>query len=97
MSDLTNTVFATGCVVVVGRWASNETVNVKVVTGGLFLALLLTGISSANERFAQTFATTLLVLAIFTYGLPIAEILGFATTGKVTKPTAGTKVTVVNV
>ena len=85
MSDITNTVFATGAIVVVGRWASNESLNVKIVTGGMFLALMLTAIANANANFAGLFADFLLVAAIFTYGLPIATLIGI-TTGSI-KPT----------
>jgi hypothetical protein len=75
MSDVSNTVFATGAIVVIGRWATDETLSVKIVTGGLFLALMLTAIANANENFARLFADLLLVSAIFTYGYPISKLI----------------------
>ena len=91
MSDIQNTVFATGAIVVVGRWASNESLNVKIVTGGLFLALMLTAIANANESFARLFADFLLISAIFTYGIPLGQLIGI-TTGSI-KPTKPVKTT----
>jgi hypothetical protein len=87
MSDVTNTVFLTGGIVVVGRWAADEPLNVKIVTGGLFLAVILSAIGNANEHFAELFADLLLVAAIFTYGLPIATLIGI-TTGGIKAPKA---------
>jgi hypothetical protein len=84
MSDVSNTVFATGAIVVIGRWATDESLNVKIVTGGLFLALMLTAIANADENFARLFADLLLVSAIFTYGLPISRLIAI-TTGPATK------------
>jgi hypothetical protein len=91
MSDVSNTVFATGAIVVVGRWASNETLSVKIVTGGLFLALMLAGIANANEGFARIFADLLLISAIFSYGYPISQLIGITTGAiKPAKPKAET-------
>lgn len=95
MSSIDNTVFATSAIVIVGRWASSEPLNVKIVTGGLFLALVLTAVSNVNEGFARIFADFLLVGAIFTYGYPISELVAI-TTGAV-KKTAAPKATVISV
>jgi|tagenome__1003787_1003787.scaffolds.fasta_scaffold20984420_10 hypothetical protein len=91
MSDVTNTVFLTGAVVVVGRWAADEPLNVKIVTGGLFLALTLSAIGNANESFAALVADVLLVTAILSYGLPIATLIGATTGAK--EPTTKPQVT----
>lgn len=77
--DTTTAVFATGIVVFTGQWAKkDEGPSIKLVVGGMVLALILAGMSQANEKLASQFATLILVGALLMYVIPIAKKLGYS-------------------
>lgn len=75
--DTTSATVAAVLIVTVGQWAKkNGTVSIKLVVGMMVLVLMLSMLSSANEKLAKQFATLILVGAVFTYFVPIAKKLG---------------------
>lgn len=77
--DTTSAVVATGIVVFAGQWAKeNEGPSIKLVVGGMVLALFLAAMSQSNEKLASQFATLILVGALLTYAIPITKKLGYS-------------------
>lgn len=77
--DTTTAVVATGIVVFTGQWAKkDEGPSVKLVVGGMVLAVMLSAMSQANEKLASQFATLILVGALLTYVIPITKKLGYS-------------------
>lgn len=77
--DTTTSVVATAVVVTAGQWAkNNKGPNIKVVVGGMVLAVILSAMSQGNEKLAQQFAMLVLVAALLTYAIPITKKLGFS-------------------
>lgn len=72
MSATTSSVVATAAIVTVGKWSQDETLDVKVVGGGAFLALGLALLDRANPTLASRFALLILVVAMFMYVPAIA-------------------------
>lgn len=78
MDTTTTTVLAT-VVVMGGQWAKKgKGPSIKQVVGGSVLALMLAGISNANEKLGQQFALLILTGAVFIYAVPIAKKLGYS-------------------
>jgi len=76
--DTTSSTVAACLIVVVGQWSKkNGEISIKLVVGMMFLVLMLSLLSSANEKLAKQFSTLILVGAIFTYFIPISKKLGF--------------------
>lgn len=77
--DTTTAVVATGIVVFTGQWAKkDEGPSVKLVVGGMVLAVMLSAMSQANEKLASQFASLILVGALLTYVIPITKKLGYS-------------------
>lgn len=77
--DTTTSVVAAVVIVAVGQWAKKDgEISIKLVVGMMFLAILLSALSSANEKLASQFAALILIGAVFTYFLPIAKKLGYS-------------------
>lgn len=70
--NTTNSVVATAAIVTVGKWSNDETISVRIVVGGLFLAISLSIMEQSSPKFASRFATLVLVVAAFTYVPAIA-------------------------
>lgn len=78
MMDTTTSVVLASVVVVVGQWAKKgEGPSIKLVTGGMVLAIILAAISQGNEKLGQQMALLVLVGALLTYAIPIVKKLGF--------------------
>lgn len=77
--DTTTSVVLTAVIVGMGQWAKkNEGPSVKIVVGGMALAIMLSALSNANEKLASQFATLILVGAVIIYAEPITKKLGFS-------------------
>lgn len=77
--DTTTAVVATGIVVFAGQWAKkDEGPSVKLVVGGMVLAVMLSVMSQSNEKLASQFAVLILVSALLLYIQPIAKKLGYS-------------------
>lgn len=77
--DTTTSVVATGIVVFTGQWAKkDEGPSIKLVVGGMVLAVMLSAMSQSNEKLASQFATLILVGALLTYVVPISKKLGYS-------------------
>jgi hypothetical protein len=77
--DTTSAVVATGVVVFAGQWAKeDEGPSIKLVVGGMVLAVFLAAMSQSNEKLASQFATLILVGALLTYVIPISKKLGYS-------------------
>lgn len=76
--DTTSSTVAAVIIVVVGQWAKDKenSVSIKLVVGMMVLVLMLSMLSSANEKFAQQLSALILVGAVFTYAMPIVKKLG---------------------
>lgn len=59
--------------VLLGRWAKGQTFEAKVIIGGLFAALIISMIDSANPKLARGFAWLFFVSAVLTYLDPILQ------------------------
>jgi hypothetical protein len=69
-----------GAVVVVGRWARGETLDVPAVVGVFFLAVMIAVISLGDEDIARGFAILFVLAVTYTYGPDIAKAVERATT-----------------
>lgn len=68
-----NTVVLTGTIVTIGRWAQEKPLDIKVVVGGVFLAVALTIMEQGSPKFASQFGLLIIVAAVFTYGVDIVK------------------------
>lgn len=76
--DTTTAVVATAVVVTAGEWAKNDKgPSIKIVVGGMVLAMFLSALSTSNDKFAAQFSVLILMGALFTYIIPITKKLGF--------------------
>lgn len=77
--DTTTSVVLTGLVVFTGQWAKkDEGPSIKLVVGGMVLAVILSAMSQGNEKLASQFAMLILVSALLMYVQPITKKLGFS-------------------
>lgn len=77
--DTTTSVVLTTLVVFTGQWAKkNEGPSIKLVVGGMVLAVILSTLSQKNEKLASQFATLILVGALLMYVQPIVKKLGYS-------------------
>lgn len=77
--DTTTAVVLTGVVVFTGQWAKkNEGPSIKLVVGGMVLAVMLSAMSQSNEKLASQFAVLILVTALLMYARPISKKLGYS-------------------
>jgi len=77
MIDTTTSAVTTGVIVIAGRWSLNQPIDIRVVTGGLFLAMSLSVLTQINENLAGTFGMSILIAALLMYSIPIATKLGW--------------------
>lgn len=70
--NTTNSVVGTALVVAVGKWSQDETIGVRVVVGGFFLAVLLSVMEQGSPKLASRFALLVFVVAAFMYVPAIA-------------------------
>lgn len=76
--DTTTSVLLTAIVVTAGQWAKkDEGPSIKIVVGGMVLAIMLSAMSQANEKLASQFSALVLVGAILIYIQPIVKKLGY--------------------
>lgn len=76
--DTTTAVVATGVVVFAGQWAKkDEGPSIKIVVGGMVLAVILSAMSQGNDKLASQFATLVLVSALLMYVVPITKALKY--------------------
>ena len=76
--DTTTAVVATGIVVFAGQWAQKDKgPSIKLVVGGMVLAVILSVMSQGNDELASRFALLVLVGAVLTYARPISKKLGY--------------------
>lgn len=76
--DTTTSVVLTSLVVFTGQWAKkDEGPSVKIVVGGMVLAVMLSALSQGNEKLASQFASLILVGALLMYIQPISKKLGY--------------------
>lgn len=64
MSGTSTVVLATGAFLVAGRIAADKKISVQMVVGGAAVALGIALMDSYNAKFANQFATLLLVVAL---------------------------------
>jgi hypothetical protein len=77
--DTTTSTVLTTLVVFAGQWAKkDEGPSIKLVVGGMVLAVMLSALSQANEKLASQFAALILVGALLIYIQPISKKLGYS-------------------
>lgn len=76
--DTSTSALLTGVVVTAGKWSSGDGISVRTVLGAIFLAIILTVMNEANEKFARQFGVLILVGAVFRYAPKIIEKTGLA-------------------
>lgn len=77
--DATTSVVLTTVVVTVGQWAKDDKgPSIKIVVGGLVLVIILSAISSGNEKLGSQFGLLILVGSLLAYAVPITKKLGFS-------------------
>lgn len=62
--------------VMLGRWSQGKTFDAKVIVGGLFAALIISMMDSADPKLARGFAWLFFVSAALTYLDPILQGVG---------------------
>lgn len=72
--DTTTSVVATGIVVSLGRWADGKDIPFKMFVGFGLMAVILTVLQGANQKFAEQFAVLILVASLFFYAPGLAKI-----------------------
>jgi hypothetical protein len=73
--NTTLAVFATGIVVVAGKWAKSEKLDVKTGVGLTFLALFLSIMDGPAPQVARGLAALVFLSALFTYGTAITGVV----------------------
>lgn len=77
--DTTSAVALTSVVVATGQWSKKDGhITIKLVVGGMVLAIMLSAMAASNQELADKFATLILVGALLTYAIPITQKLGFS-------------------
>lgn len=79
--NTTGVVVATGVIVIGGRWANGDPVDVKIGVGFGVYALMLSLLTEANPKLAGQFSILVLVMASFRYAVPVAQKLGLVGNG----------------
>lgn len=72
MMDTNNAVIGTAAIVIVGTWAQDKPVSVRIVVGGMFAAIGLSLLNEASPKLAGRFAMLILIVAMFEYVPAIA-------------------------
>lgn len=72
------TIVLSSLIVVAGKWAKGEKLEMRIVVGGAVAAIFLTVLSEANPKFGQTMSLAVLVGATVAYGPDIAKKLGYS-------------------
>jgi len=76
--DTTTSVVLTSVVVLAGQWAKKDKgPSIKLVVGGMVLAIILSAMSQGNEKLASQFSLLILVGAVLMYIQPIVKKLGY--------------------
>lgn len=71
--DTSTSALLTGVIVTAGQWSQGKGLTVRVILSAVFLAIMLTVLSQANEKLAKQFALLILVGAVITYTPSIIE------------------------
>lgn len=71
--DTSTSALLTGTIVTAGQWANGKGITARVVLGAMFLAIILTVLSNANEKLARQFGLLILVGAVFMYAPAITK------------------------
>lgn len=79
MNPATATVI-TGVTVILGEWAKDEPVSMRVIVGGTVLTLGLSVMAESQPVIASRFATLIVLVAAFTYLPAIFYKVGLTTT-----------------
>lgn len=74
--DTSTAVVGTGVVVALGHWAKDEKISIRVFVGLGVFAIGLAMLGATNAKFAEQFATLVLLAAFMAYMIPIAKALG---------------------
>lgn len=74
--DTTTSALLTGLIVTGGQVANGKGISIKVVIAVLFLAMILSLMSNANDTLARKFGILILVGATFAYAPAIVDKLG---------------------
>ena len=63
----TTTVVLASVMVVAGKWAKDEKLNIRLAVGGMVLAVGLTLMSEMDEKLAKLFSALILLGIAYTY------------------------------
>lgn len=75
MNPLTSTALAS-IIVLTGTWAKGKEISIRLVVGGLFLAIGLSVMAEVNDKLARAFGLLIVVTALYVYGIDIVKKLG---------------------
>ncbi len=66
----------TGVIVATGRWANDKPVDIGIVVGATIYAIGLSVMYEVSPQIAEPFGLLVLLAAVFTYGVSIAQKAG---------------------
>lgn len=76
-ANTTGLVVLTAAIVLVGSKIKNPKAGIaRPAIGAFFVAIFLSVLSEIDDKLARQFAVLILVVAVFTYGIPIANRAG---------------------
>lgn len=76
MDAITSTLLA-GLIIVIGRIVQGKGMEARVIIGIVMCALMLSLLGQADAGLGSAFAALVLISAVFVYGLPIIQKLGY--------------------
>lgn len=68
--------FVTAAVATAGRWSKDKTVDMRLVIGLVFLAVMLAGLAQLNRPLSRSFGALVVVSTLLVYGRDIVKKAG---------------------
>lgn len=78
MMNTTTAAVGTGAIVVAGRWAGGQPIDIQIAIGVGVYAVALAMLSSANAKLGQQMAILVLLAAMGIYLIPLTSKLGLS-------------------
>ena len=72
----TSAIVLTGAIVALGKWAKGDKIDIKLVVGGAFAAIVLVVFAEVNDKYARAMALLILVAAVYSYGPTLVKKAG---------------------
>jgi hypothetical protein len=68
--------FVTGAVATLGRWSKGKPIDIRLVVGIVFMAIMLAGLAQINRPLSRSFGVLVVVSTLLVYGRDIVKKAG---------------------